>query len=286
MIFANFYKMYRQIILSDLSYTSCCLLLMQTGRTLGIDFRGIKFAYRREKLHLHNHLTQKAQSMSKSRILVSLIAVFISSLTFSQTPQAPGLKQDKKAEDILKGVSNKYKSFKSVKATFVITMENPKDNTKDEQKGTICLKGSKYKLEVAGQDIVSDGKTRWTFVKDANEVQIDNLKTDENAITPANIFTMYEKGFMFKFIGEQNEKGMIYQLVELVPVDPKKKNIFKVKLSINKNDKFITTAKLFDKNGTIQTIAVDKLTPDACDDDSIYSFNAAKYPGAEVIDLR
>jgi outer membrane lipoprotein carrier protein len=221
--------------------------------------------------------------MLKNRIFLSLLAAFITSLSFGQSP---GLKQDKKAEDILKGVSQKYQSYKSVKATFVITMENPSDKSKDEQKGTICLKGDKYKLEVAGQDIVSDGKTRWTFVKDANEVQIDNLKTDENAITPANIFTMYEKGFLFKFIGEQNEKGMTYQLVELVPVDPKKKNIFKVKLSINKNDKFITSAKLFDKNGTIQTIAVDKLTPDACNDDSIYSFNASKYPGAEVIDLR
>ena len=216
-------------------------------------------------------------------ILNGILLVFFFSVSFAQSP---GGTQDKKAEDILKNVTNKYKSFKSVKATFVITVENTKDNTKDVQKGTICLKGNKYRLEVAGQDVISDGKTRWTYVKDANEVQIDNQKTDENTISPANIFTMYEKGFLFKFVGEQNEKGMTYQLVELVPIDPKKKNIFKVKLSINKNDKFITTAKLFDKNGSIQTIAVDKLTPDACDDDSIYSFNASKYPGAEVVDLR
>ena len=220
--------------------------------------------------------------MRKSNLILLILSAFC---VFSFA-QSPGLKQDKKAEEILKGVTTKYNSFKSVKATFVITLENPKDNSKDVQKGTICLKGNKYKLEVAGQDIVSDGKTRWTYVKDANEVQIDNMKTDENSITPANIFTMYEKGFLFKFVGEQSEKGMTYQLVELVPVDPKKKNFFKVKLSINKNDKFITTAKLFDKNGSIQTISVDKLTPDACDDDGIYSFNVAKYPGAEVIDLR
>lgn len=241
------------------------------------------FDNRAENLHLHILFNSKRQiRMIKFRFTVLLLTVF-TAYSFSQSP---GVKQDKKAEDILKGVTNKYKSFRSVKATFMITLENPKDNTKDVQKGTICLKGNKYKLEVAGQDIVSDGKTRWTFVKDANEVQIDNLKTDENTITPANIFTMYEKGFLFKFIGEQNEKGMTYQLVELVPVEPKKKNFFKVKLSINKNDKFITSAKLFDKNGTIQTIAVDKLSPDACDDDAIYSFSASKYPGAEVIDLR
>jgi len=243
---------------------------------------GTVFANQQENLHLHHLFTQQGNNMIKFRFLILFFSIF----TTYSFAQSPGVTQDKKAEDILKGVTTKYKSFKSVKATFMITVENPKDKTKDVQKGTICLKGNKYKLEVAGQDIVSDGKTRWTYVKDANEVQIDNLKTDESTITPANIFTMYEKGFLFKFIGEQNDKGMIYQLVELVPIDPKKRNFFKVKLSINKNDKFITSAKLFDKNGSIQTIAVDKLTPDACDDDAIYSFNASKYPGVEVIDLR
>jgi outer membrane lipoprotein carrier protein len=217
------------------------------------------------------------------KIKFTAILLLTALFAFAQNtaPQA-----DKKAADILKGVSTKYRSYKSVRATFKITMENPADKSKDVQSGTICLKGNKYKLEVAGQDIVTDGKTRWTFVKDANEVQIDNQKTDENAITPSNIFTMYEKGWLFKFTGEQTEKGMMYQLVELIPVDPKKKNIFKVKLTINKNDKFITSAKLFDKNGTIQTIAVDKLIPDGCDDDALYSFNTSKYPGAEIIDLR
>jgi outer membrane lipoprotein carrier protein len=217
----------------------------------------------------------------KSKFIIGLLTLF-TVFSFAQTAD----QKDKKAEDILKGVSNKYKSYKSVKAAFKITVENPQNKSKDVQSGTICLKGNKYRLEVAGQDIVTDGKTRWTYVKDANEVQIDNQRTDENAITPSNLFTMYEKGWLFKFMGEQAEKGMVYQLVELIPVDPKKKNIFKVKLTINKNDKFITTAKLFDKNGSTQTIAVDKLSPNSCDADSLYSFNTNKYPGAEVIDLR
>jgi len=200
---------------------------------------------------------------------------------FSQTEQA-----DKKAEEILKGVSAKYKSYKSVKATFVINIENLKEKTSDVQKGTIYLKGAKYKLEIAGQDIISDGKTRWTYVKDANEVQIDNVRTDENSITPANIFTMYEKGWLFKYNGEQAEKGTVYQSLELTPVDPKKKNIFKVKLTINKKDMVISTAKVYNKNGSVQTITVEKFSPDAINDDSIFSYSAAKYPGAEVIDLR
>jgi outer membrane lipoprotein carrier protein len=218
----------------------------------------------------------------KTTFRIFLALLFLTGTgAFSQSQQT-----DKKAEDILHGVSAKYKSYKSVKATFIINVENQKEKTNDEQKGTIYLKGNKYKLEIAGQDIISDGKTRWTYVKDANEVQVDNLKTDENSITPANIFTMYEKGWLFKFIGEKTEKGMIYQLVELTPVDPKKKNIFKVKLTISKNDKFITTAKVLNKNGSIQTITVDKFSPDSITDESLFTFNSSKYPGAEIIDLR
>lgn len=222
----------------------------------------------------------KYPAMVKSQF--AFIFFFLFSLVSSgQTTQS-----DKKAQDILKGVSTKYKSYKSLKATFTIASENPKDNKKDSQKGTIFLMGNRYKLEIAGQDVISDGKTRWTYVKDANEVQIDNLKVDENSITPSNIFTMYEKGWNSKFTGEQKKNGQIFQLIELVPIDAKAKSVFKVKLSINKADKFISSAQIFDKNGNIQLITVDQFLPNAVSDESIFSFNASKFPGAEVIDLR
>jgi len=51
-------------------------------------------------------------------------------------------------------------------------------------------------------------------------------------------------------------------------------------------DKFVTTAKVYNKNGSIQTISVDKFSPDSVTDESLFSFNNSKYPGAEIIDLR
>ncbi|MFM2206759.1 MAG: hypothetical protein RL213_734 [Bacteroidota bacterium] len=210
-----------------------------------------------------------------------VVSSLFSTTAFTQPPPA-----DKKGQDILNGVSTRYKSYKSVKAAFTITVANPKDKSKTVEKGTLYLKGSKYKLEVAGQEVISDGKTRWTYVKDANEVQIDVQRTDENGISPTNIFTMYEKGWNSRFMGETKEGTRTLQHVELVPVDPKKKNIFKVKLSINKADKSIVSAVMYDKNGSTQTITMDKFMPDGASDESIYVFSAAKYPGAEVIDLR
>jgi outer membrane lipoprotein-sorting protein len=214
--------------------------------------------------------------MKASKLIV--LFVFISISAIAQT--------DKKAQEILKGLSTKYKSYKSINASFSILIENDKDKTKQEQSGTLNLKGQKYKLQIAGQDIISDGKTRWTFVKDANEVQIDNQKTDENSITPTNIFTIYEKGWNSKFMGEQKVKGVTYQLIELVPIDAKSKNIFKVKLTIDKSLKTITTAKVYDKNGSIQTITIDKFVANGANDDTIYVFSSAKYPGSDIVDLR
>ena len=192
---------------------------------------------------------------------------------------------DKTAQDILSGLSSKYKSLKSIKANFTIVIEN-NDKSKQEQIGILSLKESKYNLQIAGQDIISDGKTRWTYVKDANEIQIDNQKKDENAITPSNIFTIYEKGWLSKYLGEKKIKNITYQNIELVPLDAKTKNVFKVKLVIDKVQKMITSAIIYDKNGSIQTITVSKFTPNGANDESIYIFNRAKYPGSEVVDLR
>jgi outer membrane lipoprotein carrier protein len=228
-------------------------------------------------LSLIHKFTVHLKIIMKVRLLLLLILF----ATTASTAQV-----DKKAQDILKAVSAKYKSLKSIKATFSITIENTKDKSQDVQNGVLYLKGQKYKLEIAGQDILSDGKTRWTYVKDANEIQIDNQRTDENAITPTNIFTIYEKGWLSKYTGEQKDKNGSMQMIELVPTDAKSKNIFKVKLTINKTQKTITSAKVYDKNGSIQTISVQKLIPDGATEDSLFVFNSSKYPGSEIIDLR
>ncbi len=212
----------------------------------------------------------------KARIIIILF-LFTALPVFSQS--------DKTAQDILSGLSSKYKSLKSIKANFTIVIEN-NDKSKQEQIGILSLKESKYNLQIAGQDIISDGKTRWTYVKDANEIQIDNQKKDENAITPSNIFTIYEKGWLSKYLGEKKIKNITYQNIELVPLDAKTKNVFKVKLVIDKVQKMITSAIIYDKNGSIQTITVSKFTPNGANDESIYIFNRAKYPGSEVVDLR
>ncbi|HAH57210.1 MAG TPA: gliding motility protein, partial [Bacteroidales bacterium] len=82
-----------------------------------------------------------------------------------------------KAQTILDEVSARTKSYKTIRIEFEYTMVNKAQNINDSFKGVLISKGDRYKLTFSGQDIISDGKTSWTYLKDANEVQINTANS-------------------------------------------------------------------------------------------------------------
>lgn len=192
---------------------------------------------------------------------------------------------DAKAQEILKGVSAKYKSYKSLSANFKLSVLDQKTKKTESQSGSITIRGGQFNLVMADQTVMSDGKTTWTYLKESNEVQISETKTTPDAITPTTVFTMYEKGFKSKFIAEKTINGKATQIIELVP-DDNKKTYFKIQLSIDKEGKYVSEAKIFNKDGNIMTYSIIKLSPNATVTDDDFIFNKAKYPKVEVVDLR
>ncbi|MDQ3192703.1 MAG: outer membrane lipoprotein carrier protein LolA [Bacteroidota bacterium] len=214
--------------------------------------------------------------------LITVIVAFIALGAYNATAQ-----DDAKAKAILDELSAKTKSYSNIKATFSYNLSNPDAKIDETQEGTIHIKGSKYRLEIAGQEVISDGKTVWTYLKDANEVQINDMDaSSEEAVTPSNIFTMYEKGFKYKFEGEKTEGGKVIQTIILYPIDVKGKPYHQVKLQIDKNAKQIQSIKVLSKDGNHYTYTVKTFTPNTDITDAHFTFNAAKYPKVEVIDLR
>ena len=196
---------------------------------------------------------------------------------------------DTKAKKILDDVSAKTKTYSTINAEFSITIENKKNKTSDTQIGKLILKGSKYKLEVNNQTIISDSKTSWTILKDASEVQINSIesKEKETGLNPSNIFTMHEKGFKYEFVKEEKQKnGALYQIIKLYPEDVKKKNYHTAVLTINKEKSQIVSLKILGKDGTDMTYLVKSFNANAAVSETVFVFNDKNYPGYEVIDLR
>lgn len=192
---------------------------------------------------------------------------------------------NKSADKLLDIISKRYKNFKSIKADFIYSIESKSEKISEKQNGTIYVKGNKFRLDIAEQIIICDNQTVWTYSKEANEVQVNNYDPKQSAIRLDDIFTMYGKGFLSKIIEEKKEGGKDIALIELTPKD-KKKNFFKVKLTIDKTNQTIVKSQVFDKNGTVHTYLITNQVPNLKLEDKFFTFDAKKFPKCEVIDLR
>ena len=188
---------------------------------------------------------------------------------------------DKKATTILDEVSAKTKLYKTIKIDFTYAMDNAKEKIHDKFKGTLLSKGDKYKLTAAGQDVISDGKTMWTYLKDANEVQINNAGEDDDSFTPTKLLSGYGKDYKSKFIEEKGND----QIIELYPLK-KGKTFTKVQLTIDKSKKQISRFIIFDRSGSTFSYIVDKFVADQVIADNVFTFNKAEHPGVEINDMR
>lgn len=220
--------------------------------------------------------------ISRTKMIRNIVLVCMSICLSLGVSQAQG---DKKAQEILKGVSNKLKSYKGIKADFTYALENPAAKINESQSGTFHLKGKKFRVNLKQQEIICDSKTIWTYLKDSKEVNVSNLDPKEASMNPADIFSMYEKGFKYTFVEEKNIAGKLCQVIDLTPVNGDK-SYFKVRLTIDKKQKQLVESKVFDKNGSRYTYSIKSLQAANNLDDAFFTFNKAQYPGVDVIDLR
>lgn len=207
----------------------------------------------------------------KNTLITSLL-FFLTLALFAQS--------DPKAQKILDEVSAKTKSYNTIRIEFTYKMENTAQKINDSYKGVLISKGDKYKLTVSGQDVISDGKTVWTFLKDANEVQVNTPDEEEGSITLNNLLNTYTKNYKSKLIKETADQ----QIIELTPTQ--KKNFNKVKVIVNKAKKMVETLSIFDKNGSVYSYVVNKMEVNQNFYDNMFTFKAADHPGVEVIDMR
>jgi outer membrane lipoprotein-sorting protein len=123
---------------------------------------------------------------------------------------------DTKAKAILAEVSKKYRSYNIIKTDFSFTLENPQAKIKETQQGSLIAnsEANKYKVTMTDQELYSDGKSQWTYLKDNKEVQITDVDNNSDGVNPAKIFTVYEKGYKYLFVGEKKVGIKILQTID------------------------------------------------------------------------
>jgi outer membrane lipoprotein carrier protein len=220
----------------------------------------------------------------KKLIISSILSVFAIAV-IAQNAETP----DAKATGILQNVSKKTKTYKTINAEFTITQYGKDKKPGDSQKGILWSKGAKYKLDIKNQLVFCDSITKWTYLKDANEVQINKVDAsaeEGGGLSPSTIFSFYDKGFKSRFVDEEKVNNVLCECIDLYPKHPEKEKYHTLRLFIDKVKNQLVQITVLMKDGTTQVISVDKFVPNTALSDASFTFDKSKYPGVEIEDLR
>ena len=215
----------------------------------------------------------------KRLFIISILTLFVV-VGYSQ--------QDAKAKEILEKVTKNTQALPSIEAKFSFEMNNKAEKIQEKSDGSIILKNKKYKLSIPkmGLQVTCDGKTIWTYMIHANEVSISTLDEEtDDLMDPSRIFTIYERGFNYKYIGESVEAGVPVYNIELTPQKPTG-DIRSIKLMINKQKMLIHGANMTGKDGNQYNVFIKEFKTDGVFKDADFVFDPAQYKGVEIVDMR
>ncbi|MFZ4261089.1 LolA family protein [Sphingobacterium sp. HJSM2_6] len=194
--------------------------------------------------------------------------------------------QDNFAKNLLDEVSKKYDSYKTIQSDFTFKATNAQGESYSD-KGQLFLNKAKqnYHIVLPAQELISDGKSVWSVLKEDKEIQVTDAENNDQSIGPNNIFTFYRKGYKYISMDDETvDKAGKMNVVELSPIDSKS-NYFKIKVRINKN-KHIHDVAIFDKSGAKYTYTIQTLYVNHQIADSHFVYEKNKFPGMELVDLR
>jgi outer membrane lipoprotein-sorting protein len=212
-------------------------------------------------------------------VLIALVLGATATTSFAQT-------NDPAAKKVLDAVSSKFKSFKSVLANFTYKVENAVGKTLSTKKGSVTMKGTKYRLSFGEQEIWCDGKTVWSYDKNSNEVTVNKVDASSGALTPQKLFSnFYDKDFLYKLNGDKKEGAKTLQEIEMTPTD-KSKSFSKLYVLVDKNAQTIYSTKVLENGGNRYNYTVNTMKPNVTAEDSQFVFDKSKYPGVEEINLQ
>jgi len=216
------------------------------------------------------------------KLILLTVLIFVGQVAIiSQEDETHG---DKKSSEILDKVIAKTEAYKSFKIEFTHKMKNAEAGIDESNDGVLFVMGDKYKLSIAGQEVMCDGETMWTYIEDAEEVQVNSVEESDESITPGNLLTSYNKDYKSKFIRESFQYGTTVYVIDLTPSEGK--SYYKVRLIIDKGEERILEITIFDKNGSTYSYIVSKFEPEVDVSESDFSFDPANYPDVDIVDMR
>ena len=221
------------------------------------------------------------KKMLKIIIAVAMLFNFQFSTFNSLQAQITHAPQGGRLDENATALLNKAaKKMDHVKCTVTRTVLDGQKKQLANHTAQVCYSRGKYRLTVAGQEIISDGITVWHWNKQANEVTITSVGDDDmDLLNPARLVANHQKNFKAKYIRTEDDGTAI------VDMQPRSAQSYhKLRLFIAEKDGTLRRIEMhkFDSGREIYDFSGHKFTFSA----GSFSFDTKAHPDVEVIDMR
>lgn len=206
--------------------------------------------------------------MKTRNIIAYLFLLFATQAVTAQT----------NAEALVRLMVNQMKSHKNVELDYKYQVSSEGLST-EAQQGKAWLQGEAYKVEMVEQQIISDGKSIWTYLVDEEEVMISNATEGEDN-TPLKLLTSLDENYAATLTGLDAKGNATIELA-----NPKGK-YRRISLRANPNNLAINGMDVYMEDSTKLILTVDEMKFDQELDDKFFTFDTKKHPNVDVIDMR
>lgn len=187
-------------------------------------------------------------------------------------------------QEILEKVRKKFETVKDAELKFTQRTRFALSKLEQAAAGTLIMKKErKYRIEMDGQTIVTDGTTVWSYSAANKQVLIDTFKEDERSVSPERILSGARGDYIPTVLGRERLGKAETVVLKLVPRG-EQSLVSSLRLWIDTGDWLIRKAEMIDVNGKETTYTVGEYRLNTGVPDARFLFQIPA--GIETIDLR
>ncbi len=213
-------------------------------------------------------------SIGSRALLISLLALLL----------APASALTEDAQDVLTRVRKKYDAVTDATLKFSQEVRFPLAGINQRLEGKLLLKKTnKYRVELDGQTIVTDGQTVWSYAVATNQVLIDKFKLNERMLSPERLLTTAPDEYASRVVGKE-KVGSTETIVLLLTPRSESSSVKSLKLWVDEGTSLVKQVLLVDVNSRETQYTVREIDINRGLEDSRFVFDIPE--GVEVVDLR
>ena len=195
-------------------------------------------------------------------------------------------RQDPNATKILEQVSARYRKLPGFQADFDRESQNNQGKTMHSSKGSILVSGNRYRLKTGNVLLFCDGKTVWTADSKVKEISISDYSPEADDITPEKVYTFYQKGYKYIYLGDVKSGKSVWHSIDLEP-ENLEKEISKIRLFVDRSSYEIRKWIVFERGSNDrEEFRVKNFHALPVKPGKEIQFSQKEFPGFKVVDLR